>query len=83
MEVTKYVITNNFSVLYNTREEAEAAFEAEVAKLETAFARGAFKRLYTVAFHSKITIKTSQCRSIAYNHGQDNLVRWSYIKDFK
>lgn len=27
----------------------EAAFEAEVAKLETAFARGAFKRLYTVA----------------------------------
>ncbi len=43
MEVTKYVITNNFSVLYNTREEAE------VAKLETAFARGAFKSLYTVA----------------------------------
>ena len=40
MEVTKYVITNNLSVLYNTREEA---------KLETAFARGAFKRLYTVA----------------------------------
>ena len=29
--------------------EAEAAFEAEVAKLETAFARGAFKFLYTVA----------------------------------
>lgn len=26
MEVTKYVITNNFSVLYNTREAAEAAF---------------------------------------------------------
>lgn len=49
MEVTKYVITNNLSVLYNTREEAEAAFAAEVAKLETAFARGAFKRLYTVA----------------------------------
>ena len=24
MEVTKYVITNNLSVLYNTREEAEA-----------------------------------------------------------
>lgn len=44
MAVTKYVITNNLSVLYNTREEAEAAFEAEVA-----FARGAFKRLYTVA----------------------------------
>jgi hypothetical protein len=43
MAVTKYVITNNLSVLYNTREEAE------VAKLETAFARGAFKRLYTVA----------------------------------
>ena len=42
MAVTKYVITNNLSVLYNTREEAE------VAKLETAFARGAFKRLYTV-----------------------------------
>jgi hypothetical protein len=36
MAVTKYVITNNLSVLYNTREEAE------VAKLETAFARGAF-----------------------------------------
>ena len=34
---------------HRTREEAEAAFEAEVAKLETAFARGAFKRLYTVA----------------------------------
>lgn len=33
MAVTKYVITNNLSVLYNTREEAEAAFEAEVAKL--------------------------------------------------
>lgn len=47
MAVTKYVITNNLTVLYNTR---EAAFE-----------RGAFKRL----FHSKITIKTSQCRSIA------------------
>lgn len=47
MAVTKYVITNNLSVLYNTREEA--AFETEVAKLETAFARGAFKRLYTVA----------------------------------
>ena len=39
MAVTKYVITNNLSVLYNTREvakletafEAEAAFEAEVA----------------------------------------------------
>lgn len=43
MAVTKYVITNNLSVLYNTREEAE------VAKLETAFARGAFKSLYTVA----------------------------------
>ena len=41
MAVTKYVITNNLSVLYNAREE--------VAKLETAFARGAFKRLYTVA----------------------------------
>lgn len=27
MAVTKYVITNNLSVLYNTREEAEAAFE--------------------------------------------------------
>lgn len=38
MAVTKYVITNNLSVLYNTREEAEAAF-----------ARSAFKRLYTVA----------------------------------
>ena len=49
MEVTKYFITNNLSVLYNTREEAEATFEAEVAKLETAFARGAFKFLYTVA----------------------------------
>lgn len=51
MAVTKYVITNNLSVLYNTREEAE------VAKLETAFARGAFKS----PFHSKITIKTSWC----------------------
>ena len=52
MAVTKYVITNNLSVLYNTREEAE------VAKLETAFARGAFK---SSTFHSKITIKTSWC----------------------
>lgn len=42
MEVTKYVITNNLSVLYNTREEAEAAFEAEVAKLETAFERSPY-----------------------------------------
>lgn len=49
MEVTKYVITNNLSVLYNTREEAEAAFEAEVAKLESAFARSAFKFVHTVA----------------------------------
>lgn len=52
MEVTKYVITNNFSVLYNTREAAE------VAKLESAFARGA---VHSSTFHSKITIKTSWC----------------------
>ena len=39
MEVTKYVITNNLSVLYNTREEAEAAFEAEVAKLESSICK--------------------------------------------
>lgn len=45
MEVTKYVITNNFSVLYNTR---------EVAKLETA-------SVHSSTFHSKITIKTSWC----------------------
>lgn len=45
----KYIITNNLSVLYNTREEAEVAFEEEVAKLETAFERGAFRFLYTVA----------------------------------
>lgn len=44
MAVTKYVITNNLSVLYNTREEAEAAF-----------ARGAFKRLYTVAIAKNLT----------------------------
>ncbi len=50
MEVTKYVITNNLSVLYNTR---------EVAKLETAFARGA--SVHSSTFHSKITIKTSWC----------------------
>lgn len=37
MAVTKYVITNNLSVLYNTREEAEAAFEAEVAKNLTSY----------------------------------------------
>ena len=36
-------------IQFSSRQEAEAAFEAEVAKLETAFARGAFKRLYTVA----------------------------------
>ena len=42
----KYIVTNNFSVLYDTREAAEAAFEA---KLESAFARSAFKFVYTVA----------------------------------
>ena len=31
----KYIVTNNLSVLYDTREAAEAAFEAEVAKLES------------------------------------------------
>jgi hypothetical protein len=45
----KYIVTNNLSVLYDTREAAEAAFEAEVAKLESAFARSAFKFVYTVA----------------------------------
>lgn len=35
----KYIVTNNLSVLYDTREAAEAAFEAEVAKLESAFVR--------------------------------------------
>ena len=30
------------------------------------------------AICGEITIKTSQCRSIAYNHGQDNLVRRTY-----
>lgn len=43
----KYIVTNNFSVLYDTREAAEAAFGAEVAK--SAFARSAFKFVYTVA----------------------------------
>jgi hypothetical protein len=38
MAVTKYVITNNLSVLTIKNFTAEAAF-----------ARGAFKRLYTVA----------------------------------
>lgn len=45
----KYIVTNNLSVLYDTREAAEAAFEAEVAKLESAFTRSAFKFVYTVA----------------------------------
>lgn len=39
----KYIVTNNLSVLYDTREAAE------VAKLESAFARSAFKFVYTVA----------------------------------
>ena len=42
----KYIITNNLSVLYDTREEAEAAFEAELAKLESSFAKSAFKFVY-------------------------------------
>lgn len=33
----------------DNKKDIEDAFEAEVAKLETAFARGAFKFLYTVA----------------------------------
>lgn len=39
----KYIITNNLSVLYDTREEAE------LAKLESSFAKSAFKFVYTVA----------------------------------
>lgn len=45
---TKFVITNNFSILYNTREEAEAAFKTEISKLKP-LAQSAFKFLYTVA----------------------------------
>lgn len=36
----KYIVTNNLSVLYDTREAAEAAFEAEVAKLYRADTKG-------------------------------------------
>lgn len=39
----KYIVTNNFSVLYDTREAAE------LAKLESDFAKSAFKFVYTVA----------------------------------
>jgi hypothetical protein len=46
---TKYVITNNFSVLYNTRKEAEKAFEAEIEKLESTLAKNAFRFVYTIA----------------------------------
>lgn len=66
MEVTKYVITNNLSVLYNTREEAEAAFEAEVAKLETAFARGAFKRLYTVVSSADLSLNLEHVKDYSW-----------------
>lgn len=45
----KYIVTNNFSVLYDTREAAEAAFGAELAKLESDFAKSAFKFVYIVA----------------------------------
>lgn len=66
MAVTKYVITNNLSVLYNTREEAEAAFEAEVAKLETAFARGAFKRLYTVVSSADLSLNLEHVKDYSW-----------------
>lgn len=47
----KYVITNNLQILYDTEEEAKAAFEKEIAGLEP-FQRGAFRFLYSVApFH--------------------------------
>lgn len=45
---TKFIITNNFSVLYDTREEAEDAFNAEVSKLEPRL-QSAFKFFYTIA----------------------------------
>ena len=45
----KYIVTNNLSVLYDTREAAEAEFDAELAKLESSFAKSAFKFVYTVA----------------------------------
>ena len=64
MAVTKYVITNNLSVLYNTREEAEAAFEAEVAKLESAFARSAFKFVYTKQLQIHIKVDSFTCNNI-------------------
>ena len=60
MEVTKYVITNNLSVLYNTREEAE------VAKLETAFARGAFKRLYTVVSSADLSLNLEHVKDYSW-----------------
>lgn len=44
----KYIITNNFKVLYNTKKEAEEAFKKEISKLEP-LQRAAFKFLYTVA----------------------------------
>ena len=44
----KYVVTNNFQVLYNTKEEAKEAFEKEAARLEP-LKRAAFKFLFTVA----------------------------------
>ena len=44
----KYVVTNNFQVLYNTKEEAKEAFEKEAARLEP-LKRAAFKFLFTVS----------------------------------
>ena len=44
----KYVVTNNFQVLYNTKEEAEETFEKEAARLES-LKRAAFKFFFTVA----------------------------------
>ena len=44
----KYVITNNFQVLYNTKKEAEEAFKKEISKLEP-LQRAIFKFFYNVA----------------------------------
>lgn len=44
----KYIITNNFSKLYNTREEAQVEYNSILSELSE-LDKIAFKFLYTIA----------------------------------
>lgn len=44
----KYIITNNPSKLYNSREEAQQEFDKQLSQL-SGFQKRTFKFLYTVA----------------------------------